>query len=154
MSVLVNPPKTLTPPKNHYFVQVFPKNDYAPQQVIPTSARHRFLIDRLADDRKAINRSGLRADSVQGHLNTVTRKHGNWMKDQLNKIAKQVVLYAQNHKVTELQYDDLDHSFIESFTWNELETLIAQKYPEFGIGFVDLNPPDSKREDSQRLVSA
>jgi hypothetical protein len=48
----------------------------------------------------------------------------------------------------------LDHTFIETFPWNELKTLIAQKCPEFGIGFVDLNPTDSKCEEAQNLVSA
>lgn len=125
------------------------------QRAMAWQHAHELRRQRWAEDTKA-ERRGYRPkmEQFQASRERMCSKHARRMDSWCHEITAHLARFARRQHVGEVVYDDLKTSFMPSFPWYKMRTLLAQKLEQEGIklitaasGEVVDETPDTAREE-------
>jgi hypothetical protein len=110
---------------------------------------HRRQLQRLSDDQKAEQRP---IPKFVQHRDVLVRKYHNRIDSACHEIAAMIAGYAHRRHFAMVKYDDSQQSYLESFPWLRLRSLIAEKLDLMSIEFEHSEPTapiESKEVEEQ-----
>jgi hypothetical protein len=114
------------------------------------AAQYRHMMDRLDQDIRTGKHLPKRVQQqMADHREAVVARYHRRMNSFCHQVAAALAGYADHQKVGEVRYVDDDQSYVPTFPWFELRTLLANKLEERGIKFLATGQemPRTLRED-------
>ncbi len=109
--------------------------DHVPRQV----AEHRRALQRLKADLAVARASSPgRLRQLEEFRERICGRQHNRMHSVCHQAAAFVANLAQRKGVAQVQYDDRDRGYAETFPWLELQRLIGEKLDAMGVAFAAL----------------
>ena len=105
---------------------------YHGDHLVRLIARHRAMLQRLADDSKAESRP---VPPFAERRRRASAKMRHRLKTDCQTIAAMIAKYAVRRRFRLIRYDDTERSFCVDFTWYQLKQYLSQKCDELGLEF-------------------
>lgn len=98
---------------------------------------HARRLDRISEDRKAERRlPRRRALQLQDHVDKMVHKFHCRMNTFLHQISSHLAGFAGRCGVARVMWNDADTSYVRTFPWHQLRTMMEMKLDALGIAFV------------------